>query len=51
MLFEVLRWNQFVETDDPDFKLNNIYTSRYARLIMEAEHGLAGIFDTRDLRS
>src|SRR5215207_10849040 len=27
---------QFVETNDPDFKLNNIYTSRYARLIMEA---------------
>lgn len=51
MLFEVLRWEQFLVTSDPDFKLNNNYTARYARLIMEQEPELAGIFEVRSLRS
>lgn len=51
MLFEVLRWEHFIQTTDPDFKLNNNYTSRYARLIMDQEPDLAGIFDLRTLRS
>lgn len=51
MLFEVLRWEQFLVTSDPDFKLNNNYRSRYARLIMEQEPDLAGIFEVRSLRA
>lgn len=51
MLFEVLRW-EWIITGLPDaseeFKLNNNYTSRYARLIME-EPGLQDLFETRRL--
>lgn len=53
MLFEVVRWEMFLKTSDAasDFKLNNNYTSRYARLIMASEPDLAGIFFVRDLRT
>ncbi len=51
-LFEVLRW-QWMISGLPDehehYKLNNNYTSRYARLIMEQEPTLDGIFETRVL--
>lgn len=51
MLFEVVRWNRFIETNDPEFKLNNNHHSRYARLLMKQEPDLAGFFDLRELRS
>lgn len=53
MLFEVLRWQWSLRTTDPtvDFKLNNNYTSRYARLIMDHEPDLMGVFETRALTS
>lgn len=53
MLFEVLRWQHSLATVDAssDFKLNNNYRSRYARLIMDSESDLAGIFETRRLTS
>jgi hypothetical protein len=37
--------------DGEEFKLNNNYTSRYARLLMEREAGLSGLFATRELRA
>jgi hypothetical protein len=40
-----------MKTVGDDFKLNNNYHSRYARLIMEREPGLDGFFETRGLRS
>lgn len=51
MLFEVLRWQHALATVDPssEFKLNNNYHSRYARLIMDNEPDLAGLFETRKL--
>lgn len=50
MLFEVVRWNRIVWSRDADgFKLNNSHRSRYARLIMEQEPDLAGMFETRSL--
>jgi len=51
MLFEVLRWQYTRQTVDPasEFKLNNNYTSRYARHIMENEPDLDGVFETRHL--
>lgn len=51
MLFEVLRWQWFRTTIDPssDFRLNNNYRSRYARLIMEREADLDDVFETRVL--
>jgi len=52
MLWEVMRWERYLVTDDPTgFKLNNNYTSRYARLIMESEEDLAGFFETRELHA
>jgi len=53
MLWEVLRWNVWLETTDDgsEFKLCNNYPSRYARLIMKQEKDLAGVFDLRELRS
>lgn len=47
MLFEVLRWNSMMRTVSHDYKLNNDYCSRYARLIMDQEQDLEGIFELR----
>lgn len=56
MLWEVLRWERklYLKTDDPsqaEYRLNDHYRSRYARLIMEQEADLVGIFEVRALRS
>jgi hypothetical protein len=50
-LWEVMRWDLDVGEDDGEFKLNNNYPSRYARLLMRQERDLAGLFETRELRS
>lgn len=49
-LFEIVRWSH-VRTTGDSFKLNNNYTSRYARLLMEREPELAGFFETRELKT
>lgn len=49
-IWELLRWHVDTETAE-EFKLNDHYTSRYARLIMQHEPDLAGFFNTRNLRS
>jgi hypothetical protein len=50
-LFHVLRWEMAVETsrdeDEDPFRLNNNYTSFYARLIMDREPDLKGFFELR----
>ncbi len=54
MLWEVMRWEIHLSgLPDPEetFKLNNNYRSRYSRLIMDRETDLAGVFETRRLRS
>lgn len=51
-LFEQLRWHFEFETSDPNmknFKLNQNYRSRYARLIMQQEADLKDFFNTRQL--
>lgn len=52
LLFERLRWEYFLDTkrEEGDFALNNNFTSRYARLLMQNEPELAGRFETRELR-
>lgn len=51
-IFEVIRYQRMLKTTDPEgYKLNNIYTSRLARLVMEREPDLADFFATRELRS
>lgn len=52
MIWEVMRWQMFLATKDPSgFKLNDHYTSRYARLIMKQEPDLDGLFELRALRT
>lgn len=51
MIYEVVRWEHFMRTDDPEgYRLNNNWRAFYARLIMRREPDLAGIFDTRAQR-
>lgn len=53
LLFAVVRWRRIMATRDESssFKLNDHYTSRYARLIMEQERDLDGFFATREIRA
>jgi len=46
-LFERTRWEIAMTTSDPDFKLNNTHRAWYARLLMQKEPDLAGLFDLR----
>jgi hypothetical protein len=48
-LFEVLRWNSHLNpAHDGGYKLNNNYRALYARLIMEQEPDLNGLFEIRE---
>src|SRR5262245_64441486 len=49
MLFEVLRWHQGIKTKGDEFKLNNNYHALYARMLMENEPELDGLFEIRVL--
>ena len=54
LLFEVMRWQRIIESlpgEAEDFKLNNNYRSRYARLIMRREPDLNGIFEVREMKT
>jgi len=45
-----VRWHMEIETrSDDGFKINNDFSSRYARRIMEQEPDLKGFFVTRRL--
>lgn len=48
-LFEVLRWNHYFNTRGEKFKLNNNYTSLFARDIINKHPEWAGLFETRKL--
>jgi hypothetical protein len=50
-LLHILRWNTFRRTGKDGFKLNDHFTSRYARLIEDTVPELRGFFHTRGLRS
>jgi len=50
MLWEVLRWRSMMRTVGDDWKLNNNFRSRYARLLMANEPELADFFELRELR-
>ena len=50
MLFEVIRWKSMLRTKSNDYKMNNNYGSRYARLIMDNEADLKDIYETRRLK-
>lgn len=51
MVWERMRWELMITTrDEAGWKLNDHYTSRYARLLMD-EPGLEELFEIRELRS
>ena len=50
-LVERLRWDWELATTGDTWKLNNNFTSRYARLMMSREADLVGLFETRELRA
>jgi hypothetical protein len=51
-LYEKLRWDYMINSkyEHMDFELNNNFTSRYARMLMNEVPYLEGMFETRDLR-
>lgn len=53
MLWEVLRWHYVRTTADAtsEFRLNNNFRSRYARIIEAKYPDLAGVFEKRVLRA
>ena len=53
LLWAAYRWNRMLRTapGEEAFKLNDHFTSRYARLIMTQEEDLNGFFRTRTLRT
>lgn len=52
MLWEVLRWELGLRTrGDDGFRLNNNFTSRYARLLVERHPEWDGRIETRELRA
>jgi ribonuclease HI len=53
MLYGHLRWDHMMTTEDPEsnYKLNDHYTSRYARKIMKENPDLNEIFQVRGLKS
>lgn len=50
-LFERVRWERHLDKkDDEGLKLNNNYTAFYARLLMESDSRLKGLFQLRRQR-
>lgn len=47
-IYEQLRWQLAMEKRADGYKLNNNYAALYARLIMENEPELAGLFNLRE---
>lgn len=47
MLWEVARWELIRATRNVDYKLNDHFTSYYARLIQRMEPDLEGVFELR----
>lgn len=46
-LWENLRWDYLMSTEHADYKLNNNHKAYYARMIMDQEPDLDGLFDLR----
>lgn len=46
-LVERARWELVMETNDPDYKINNTHRAFYARLLMLRNPELRGMFDLR----
>jgi len=50
-IYEVARWRLRLKTKGDEFRLNNSYTSLYARLIVDTQSDLADMFEMRRRRA
>lgn len=50
-IFERVRWHIHITTNDREFKLNNNYHSRYARLMARDYPQMDGFFRNRKLKT
>lgn len=50
-LMHRIRWHYHVERQDREWKINNDFSSRYARLLMDVDPSFVGFFETRVLKS
>lgn len=53
LLCEVLRWNYYMATNDPnsEFKINNNYRAHYARMLVAAHPEWEDVFELRVRKS
>ena len=51
LIFERIRWDYAIDTNARDFKINNIYPSRYVRKLIAEKPEFRGIFELRSIRS
>lgn len=51
MLWEALRWNTGIRTSGDSWRLNNSWTSRYARMLLENHPEWRGRIRVRELRA
>ena len=51
MLWETLRWNTGIRTTGDAWRLNNSWTSRYTRMLLERHPQWRGRIRVRELRS
>lgn len=52
VILAILRWHHDIETvSEQPWKLNDHWTSRFARKVMDENPDLAGFFELRSLRS
>ena len=51
MIFELLRWDMLFSTNSEDYKLNNSYTSRYTRILLEKHPEFSDMFEIRGIHS
>jgi hypothetical protein len=53
MMYEVVRWQRYIggQPNEGDFRLNNDFHSRFARLLMLEHPELDGLFELRELHT
>lgn len=50
-LVEIVRWQYGRSTEAPEFRINNTYVSRYARLLIDLHPEWSEVIQTRELRA
>jgi hypothetical protein len=51
MILNVIRWNQYLKTNDLSFKINDAYQAYYSRLFVQKYPQYSDVFDFRKLRN